>query len=335
MQRKEWIDNLRGFCMLAILLDHTEIYYAGNNIIDYNLYVVNALIIFFILSGYLMYKPTGFCLKNKISSIFRTLLIPYFIFTTIIYIPKALAHGNRLDFLEMASTILTGQASWFVAALCVSELIFMVFLWTFKGKNIGIIAMSIIGFVTSIHLSTYNQPYFWQLDNAFQALLFLSVGYFYHKYEQVFNKINNLPCTSILFILLIAIKTYEHITHVELVVWHIHITNYPLFLIDTSICSLLMIQVFKTLPSQKWLSWTGKHSLVYYFLCGGIPLIISKIFIYSNITYHGNYLYVILAFILVYMTTTIITYLIYKYLPFITGKKYETRNKHIRHSSSI
>lgn len=29
MQRKIWIDNLRGFCMLAILLDHTEIYYTG------------------------------------------------------------------------------------------------------------------------------------------------------------------------------------------------------------------------------------------------------------------------------------------------------------------
>lgn len=58
MQRKVWIDNLRGFCMLAILLDHTEIYYTGENVIDYNLYVANVLIVFFILSGYLMYKTT-------------------------------------------------------------------------------------------------------------------------------------------------------------------------------------------------------------------------------------------------------------------------------------
>ena len=56
MQRKIWIDNLRGFCMLAILLDHTEIYYTGENVIDYNLYVANVLIVFFILSGYLMYR---------------------------------------------------------------------------------------------------------------------------------------------------------------------------------------------------------------------------------------------------------------------------------------
>lgn len=44
-QRKHWIDLLRGICMLAILLDHTEIYYTGTNIINYNAYVVNALTI--------------------------------------------------------------------------------------------------------------------------------------------------------------------------------------------------------------------------------------------------------------------------------------------------
>ena len=30
--------------MLAILLDHTEIYYTGENVIDYNLYVALSLI---------------------------------------------------------------------------------------------------------------------------------------------------------------------------------------------------------------------------------------------------------------------------------------------------
>lgn len=64
--------------MLAILLDHTEIYYTGENVIDYNLYVANVLIVFFILSGYLMYKET-FYIKHKLHSIFRTLFIPYII----------------------------------------------------------------------------------------------------------------------------------------------------------------------------------------------------------------------------------------------------------------
>lgn len=45
-KRKHWIDLLRGFCMVAILLDHTEIYYTGDNIIGYNYYVANVLVAF-------------------------------------------------------------------------------------------------------------------------------------------------------------------------------------------------------------------------------------------------------------------------------------------------
>lgn len=95
-KRKYWIDNLRGLCMLAILVDHTETYYSGNCIIDYSLYVVNALVVFFFISGYLMFRKTTngeiveFSLRHKANSILRTLVVPYFIFTSIIYIPKFL-----------------------------------------------------------------------------------------------------------------------------------------------------------------------------------------------------------------------------------------------------
>lgn len=321
MQRKIWIDNLRGFCMLAILLDHTEIYYAGHNVIDYNFYVVNALVIFFILSGYLMYKPSRFNIRHKLYSIFRSLFVPYLVFTSLISIPKAIAHGNNIDFYHIAIDIITGQASWFVAALCVAELIFSAVIWITKGKNIGILTCGIGGLLISIYLSTGNQSYFWQLDNALQALFFLSLGFLYHRYEPLINIINTRLCTSLLFILLIGIKIYEYNLHMELLIWHIHITNYAIFLLDIFVCSLFMIQLFKSIPSIKWLSWTGSHSIVYYFFCGGIPLIVSKILYKINFNYNGNYFLIIIAFTLVYLFTTFFTYYIYRYIPFIVGKK--------------
>lgn len=80
LKRIGWIDNLRGFCMLAILLDHTESYYLDYHIINQNLYLTDALVFFFILSGYLMYKPQQqFCIAHKMKSIGRSLLMPYFI----------------------------------------------------------------------------------------------------------------------------------------------------------------------------------------------------------------------------------------------------------------
>ena len=80
--------------MVAILLFHTEMYYAGYDIIPYSFYVENALAMFFFLSGYLFYKDNGTIHpKQKIFSIAVNLIIPYFIFTTLIALPKA--QGSR------------------------------------------------------------------------------------------------------------------------------------------------------------------------------------------------------------------------------------------------
>lgn len=78
LEREHWIDMLRGLCMLSILLDHTEIYYTGGNLIPYDWYVSNVLIVFFFLSGYLMYKQQGFSLRRKMVSIGRSLLLSLF-----------------------------------------------------------------------------------------------------------------------------------------------------------------------------------------------------------------------------------------------------------------
>ena len=52
-KRKIWIDLVRGFCMLAILVHHTEMYYVGEAIIDYRFFADNALCTFFFISGLL------------------------------------------------------------------------------------------------------------------------------------------------------------------------------------------------------------------------------------------------------------------------------------------
>lgn len=325
MKRKAWIDNLRGVCIMAILLDHTELYYTGINIIDYNAYVVNALVLFFVLSGYLMYKQCRFSFKQKLYSILRTLIVPYFIFTTLIAILKTSAHTYNLNIQEAFLSIITGQASWFVAALIVAELLFSLAIWVGKGKNTWLFSIGAVGFCTSIYLSTKTQPYIWQIDNAMQALLFLCMGYTYHKYESYFKCLDKLSYIAILFALLAITKLYEHQNHINMLIWNIDISNYPVFLCDITICCLLMVTLFKQLPSLNWLAWTGRHSLVYYFLCGGIPMIITTLLNHMGFIYQGNYLYIVVAFVLVYVVSSLITYVIYQYFPIITGRKYEKK----------
>lgn len=324
LKRKPWVDLLRGICMLAILLDHTELYYTGINVINYNVYVVNALVLFFVLSGYLMYKEDGFDIRKKIKSIFRTLLLPYFLFSLLISIPKVLFYTHTLDFIDIFQHIVLGQASWFIAALSFAEIIFSILIWITHGKNYVLSTISGISFIFSIYLSTKNQPYIWQLDNSMQALLFLSMGYLYHQYEYLFRSISKISYLSFLAILLIIIKIYEFTNGVNMLIWPIHINHYPMFLIDIITCSLFMLQLTKIIPINKWtqwIVWTGRHSIVYYFLCGGIPLMISVFLEKINIHYDGNYLHVMVALLLVYCLTTLIAWGIYQYTPCIIGKK--------------
>ena len=122
--------------MMAILLFHTEIYYTGTSIIGYNLYVTDALYLFFMLSGYLLYKNVGMIdIKYKLKSVLRNLLWPYFIFTSVMAVPKALAHGERVDNVwVLVQNVVTGQASWFIAALIVAEIMFVVTLRLCRGN---------------------------------------------------------------------------------------------------------------------------------------------------------------------------------------------------------
>lgn len=54
--------------MLAIIFDHTEICFTGDNIVPYRMYVPDVLMAFFFLSGYLFYRPEGFRLRHKLHS---------------------------------------------------------------------------------------------------------------------------------------------------------------------------------------------------------------------------------------------------------------------------
>lgn len=320
MKRKHWIDSIKGISMIAILLYHTEYYYTGKVLTNYSLYVTNALILFFFVSGYLMYK-NEFDIRKKIKSILKGLLLPYFYFTTIIAIPKALAHGTGIEIGDILFHIFLGKASWFVAALCVSETLFAFAIHKTKG-NIKILAfISLIGFVCSIYFNNLP-PYPWQIGNSLLTLPFLFAGYTYHKYETKYRLSNKTPIIwlALLCIFFVSIKITEVSNNINLIIWPININNYPIFLLDEIICIIIMTLFCKRLPICHWLEWVGKHSLAYYFLCGGTPLVTSIFFNKIGIVYGGNYFNVLLVLLSVFLVTTVCTWFIYKYIPFIVGK---------------
>ena len=308
MQRVGWIDFLRGISMILILVFHTEVYYKEYDVTPYYIYTTNAIILFYFISGYLFYRPESFSLKKKAIAIVRTLLVPYFIFTILIAIPKVLIRNESTDWMEIIVNILSGRASWFIAALIVGELFFALLLTKTRGKLVWLLTDAIACLII-YYVIPFNQHNYWQWQDALLAITFLSAGYIYHQYDKHFNTINKPLYSLILLLILIIIKVYEY--HVDLPMRNIAIENIPLFLVDSIIWILFVISIISYIPRCKMIEWTGQHSIVYYFLCGGCPLIVSMTMNKIGFSYDGYLYRYLLTFVFVYLLATAITWIIY------------------------
>ena len=267
-----------------------------------------------------MYKQQGFSLRGKMFSIGRSLLLPYFLFTIVLALPKALVHGHSIDWESLLLPILTGRASWFIAALIVSETVFSLFLWITRGKVIPLFLLSFCALVGSVLLTKQSTDYPWCINNALQAVLFLYIGWFYQCRKEVFNRINTPLYTSFLFIFLVVIKGYATYKGMHTMIYPMGIDSYFLFFLDMLTSIFLLVNICKQLPRFKLLEWVGAHSIVYYFVCGGVPLCLSLALEKVGLDYHGAYYSVLIAYALVCIVASGIVAIVYRYLPFMLGK---------------
>ena len=330
-----WIDLLRGFLMLAIIFDHTEICFTGDNIVPYRMYVPDVLMAFFFLSGYLFYRPEGFRLRHKLHSWLRGVLMPYFIFTSALALPKAWLHGDGGSISDLLLTILTGQGSWFIASLAVAELLFCLLLWLSRARwrwlaGAGLFAVALAyGFGTRRLAFEAN---WWHANEAVVALPSLLLGYMVHRFDSLGTRWR-LGLFALLLVLslpvnvLVASSSWPSVLVGALVLPR-------LFLVKNALSVLLLYLLFTISQRDgvrwveqmpRWLaamvSWTGRRSIVYYFFSSGIPTALTAVFSRLGYTYRGCYVEVLVVFLLNLLLITLVTWAIYRYLPWTTGRR--------------
>lgn len=146
-----WVDYMRAICMIAILLFHTEMYYVGDTVIPYSMYVENALVGFFFISGYLFSSKDVFNFKLKINSIVTNLIYSYIIFGTIIMFTKSyLFDRENFSVIDNIINVLTGQVMWFIPAFILSSLmICLIFKLFGKYKSIALVTIYCIKFFSN------------------------------------------------------------------------------------------------------------------------------------------------------------------------------------------
>ena len=321
--------------MLAIIFDHTEICFTGDNIVPYRMYVPDVLMAFFFLSGYLFYRPEGFRLRHKLHSWLRGVLMPYFIFTSALALPKAWLHGDGGSISDLLLTILTGQGSWFIASLAVAELLFCFLLWLSRARwrwlaGAGLFAVALAyGFGTRRLAFEAN---WWHVNEAVVALPFLLLGYMVHRFDSLGTRwrLGLFALLLMLFLpvnVLVASSSWPSVLVGALVLPR-------LFLVKNALSVLLLYLLFTISQRDgvrwvelmpRWLaamvSWTGRRSIVYYFFSSGVPTALTAVFSRLGYTYRGCYAEVLVVFFLNLLLITLVTWAIYRYLPWTTGRR--------------
>ena len=281
--------------MLLILLFHTEVYYTGEALIPYFLYVENALAVFFVLSGYLFFNKE-FTLTAKLQSILKGLILPYFLFTFLLTGMKSLFIGAPFDL----QRILTGEASWFVATLIFAELVTTLLYSLLRNIHfIGIISGLL--FLVSLMI-----PFPGILQVVPVALLFLYAGMVMRAYPVLSDGLK--PYHALLLSVLLLLKYIELKQGMMMTVYGVDITSYPVFFADTLIFCDLFLSLLTSLKlkNARFIGYIGRNSLYYYFFCGAVPFAVNRLFIIMNFPYDGNYLRVLLAFVCIVALSTLV-----------------------------
>lgn len=204
-KRFDWVDFMKGIMMFLVILYHSEVYYGSGHTWSW-VFEPFFLSGFFFISGYLFtsnIQKVNF--KYKFKQVFRTIILPYFIFVIILGIPKIIGMGH-IDVQQYWIDVIMLRASWFVIAIGVMQLIYAALLNakpSIANLIISTILMFLIGYALVI---LYRNPPCWLIENPWlhsktlpnrlPACLnlslvqcpFFALGILFRHYEKVVSK---------------------------------------------------------------------------------------------------------------------------------------------------
>lgn len=307
LNRKKWLDSLRGVAMLLVVYGHSV-----QGWIDFFVFVNPIKMpLFFAISGYL-FKPRGGNQKKFYKSIFLKLIVPWIVFGMFPYTDP----GRIID-------LLSGKTTWFLPCLIIGEIIWF-YIHKFSKKDCHIIWGALLACIIGFILNDLKLFHFAMIDNAFIIQIFFLMGYFINKYEWFFvkNKHYLLP-VLILTYLILGIITLLFFHGQCLDVHHNRYYNIPICAMMIIIGCIILFIMFRELNiSSKWLVFIGQNTMVIY-------LVHMRSFkLYNMIC--GNFKFDIelplplqglLITVFACITCCILACFLNKYLPEIVGKE--------------
>lgn len=312
--RYEWIDTGKGWLILSVLFYHCEKYYNNDAIVSL-FWIPFFMTCFFFMSGFLFHTKNEFNISHKIKSIIHKLLWSYLTFTSIILVPKALVRGYGI--MEGVKSVIMGEASWYVAALIVAEIILsLLFIKTWKQYQLLLISISLL--LISIFLNNTINYEPWFFIKGISGASYMILGHLFYLNKEKFNHLLKIKYSIISIIAFVIIRyamfIYDKssIYNENSLPWDFSI--YTIMFYIESIIGIMMCYIFFNLFTCRYIRFAGKNSLLFYYLNGGIILLFSIAF---NKMLPYNYMFVIVIFAITNLLLSFSSILINRYFPFL------------------
>lgn len=337
MKRDNTIDVIKGIGIVLVIIGHISF---GQNIIykATKQYIYSFhMPLFFLVSGILMNIESFNSIRQFIKKKMKTIIVPYLFFSLISFLVYVIVfdystindikHGFikqifmcLLGIRSISQYIFTG-ALWFLPCLFISEIIIFLLINEFKFNNLKFtVTILLISLIGNIYSRTFNLPLLMNLDVAFNAMLFIGLGYLIrinNKKEVIYTIklkwifilfIISLMCTAINGRIDMFSGTYGK----SVIIFWIGAISGILF-----ICSI----AYK-LKNISFFRFIGKNSLIIF--ATHQQLIIHPlncIFKNSISTRFNSSLLGIFYLCVVFIFSTILIFFINKYIPIVIGDK--------------
>lgn len=270
-QRIKWIDYLKGFLILTVMLGHTLGCPKGILVYIYSFHMP----LFFLLSGYTM-SVNKYTFKEFFKKKFKTLIIPGIIFT----IPISIVEICFLKFKTFSfKSLIKGVAfgirgeqlgiPWFLVCLFISEILLYIIIKgvkNYKHSFVLIIMLSIANYVylNFMGIPLYNKKLPYCIDVVGMAMLFIYIGYIMKENKFEIKRDRTLYMISFFVVsICTCILNYNKVGY-RVDFYTYAFGSYILFMLSAISGSFALIMLFKKIRKAKILEYIGKNSLIYY-----------------------------------------------------------------------
>ncbi len=256
-ERIIWLDNLKTFGILAVVLGHIA------SPLGYFIYSWH-MPLFFFLSGFFLKFELS--LNEFIKKDIKRLMAPYFIFAIFALIAESLKrvalNREKLEYLDEITGIFVwmdysslintyGFVLWFLPTLFLCRLLIFTLNKIIKSELTQFIL------IFSIFYSSFYFNFIFAIDNAFNAALFVFLGSIFFRHYQ------NIPKLNFLTFILIAIIYYLDIPILDVSrkIYENYFIN--IFYAISVIFILIFLMKKISLKSKLISSWANNTMLIF------------------------------------------------------------------------